>query len=101
MYLRVKRRNQTFFVLTEPHESFLKIKETLAGVIGISGPGQVQLWHTNKQKELLDVGTVSDQELENDAIVYMCLKKENSDQWEEIQVTKIEMEHNNNRPSVE
>ncbi|OQR86242.1 hypothetical protein ACHHYP_10815 [Achlya hypogyna] len=102
MYLRVKRRNQTFFVLTEPHETFLKIKETIAGIIGVAGPGQVQLWHPNK-KELLDVATVADQELENDAVIYLCLKKENSEQWEEIQVAKLEVDHesNNNRTPVE
>ncbi|KDO26307.1 hypothetical protein SPRG_20603 [Saprolegnia parasitica CBS 223.65] len=103
MYLRVKRRQQTFFVLTEPHEAFVKIKETIASILGLPGPGHIQLWHTNKQKELLDVATVADQELENDAVIYLCLKKENTEQWEDIQVAKLELDHdnNNNRAAVE
>jgi hypothetical protein len=48
IYLRVKRKNQTFFLLTDPHETFLKIKEKLAQILSISGPSQVQLWHTNQ-----------------------------------------------------
>ncbi|CAK4137216.1 unnamed protein product [Aphanomyces euteiches] len=57
----------------------------------------------SKQKELLDAATVADQEIENDAIIYLCLKKENSDAWEEIQVTKIDHDHhdgNNNDHST-
>ncbi|ETV94459.1 hypothetical protein, variant [Aphanomyces invadans] len=76
LYLRVKRRNQTFFVLAEPHDTFLKVKETLASILALTSPNQVQLWHTNKQKELLDAATVADQEIENDAIIFLCLKKE-------------------------
>ncbi len=77
----------------------------------------------------MDVATVSDQELENDAVIYMCLKKESTfsdggvksnnphhifgwhyildtDQWEDIQVAKIELDHhdsvhNNNRAAAQ
>ncbi|ETV94458.1 hypothetical protein H310_11787 [Aphanomyces invadans] len=96
LYLRVKRRNQTFFVLAEPHDTFLKVKETLASILALTSPNQVQLWHTNKQKELLDAATVADQEIENDAIIFLCLKKENSEVWEDIQVAKLEQDHEGN-----
>ncbi|ETV74369.1 hypothetical protein H257_10963 [Aphanomyces astaci] len=96
LYLRVKRRNQTFFILAEPHDTFLKVKETLASILTLSSPNQVQLWHTNKQKELLDAATVADQEIENDAVVYLCLKKENTEVWEDIQVAKLELDHDSN-----
>ncbi|KAF0686948.1 Aste57867_21296 [Aphanomyces stellatus] len=104
VYLRVKRKNQTFFVLAEPHDTFLKVKETLASILTLSSSNQVQLWHTNKQKELLDAATVADQEIENDAVIYLCLKKENTEVWEDIQVAKLELDHhdgsNNNDHST-
>lgn len=38
------------------------------------------------QKELVDMGSVSDQELSTDDVVYMVFKRPGSDQWEELQV---------------
>ncbi|RHY83573.1 hypothetical protein DYB37_004243 [Aphanomyces astaci] len=94
LYLRVKRRNQTFFILAEPHDTFLKVKETLASILTLSSPNQVQLWHTNKQKELLDAATVADQEIENDAVVYFAVV--DTEVWEDIQVAKLELDHDSN-----
>lgn len=39
-----------------------------------------------EQKELVDMGSVSDQELAMDDVVYMVFKRPGSDQWEELQV---------------
>lgn len=39
-----------------------------------------------KKKELVDLATISDQEINNDDIVYMLLTKENGVGWEELQV---------------
>ena len=44
------------------------------------------LMHQDKKRELVDLATVSDQEIKNDDIVYMLFPKESGGGFEEISV---------------
>ncbi|TMW61673.1 hypothetical protein Poli38472_010736 [Pythium oligandrum] len=91
-YIRVKRRNQTLFVDAQPGDTFLSVKEKLGAVFQLPA-SSIQLWsglNQKEAKELTDVATLADHDVQNDSVVYMCWKKEQSDQWEELSVTKID-----------
>ncbi|EGZ12276.1 hypothetical protein PHYSODRAFT_347360 [Phytophthora sojae] len=91
-YIRVKRRNQTVFLDVQTADSFLSVKEKLGALFHLP-PTSIQLWqglNQKESKEFADAATLADHELQNDAVIYMCWKKENSDQWEELSVTKVE-----------
>jgi hypothetical protein len=86
-YVRVKRRNQTVFVDAHPGDTFLSVKEKLAALFHLSGPSQLQLWsglHAKESKELTDVATLADHDVQNDSVIYMCWKKESA--WLSISV---------------
>lgn len=42
-----------------------------------------------QKKELVDLATISDQEIKTDDIVYMVFAKETGGGWEELQVDQI------------
>uniref|UniRef100_A0AAV1TMQ5 Ubiquitin-like domain-containing protein n=1 Tax=Peronospora matthiolae TaxID=2874970 RepID=A0AAV1TMQ5_9STRA len=91
-YIRVKRRNQTVFLDVQPTESFRSVKEKI-GVLFHLPPTSIQLWdglNEKESKEFADGATLADHEVQNDAVVYMRWKKENSDEWEELSVAKVE-----------
>lgn len=91
-YIRVKRRNQTVFLDVQLSDSFLSVKEKLGTLFKLP-PTSIQLWqglNQKESKEFADAATLMDHELQNDAVIYMCWKKENSDQWEELSVAKVE-----------
>ncbi|KAG3071465.1 hypothetical protein PI124_g20991 [Phytophthora idaei] len=91
-YIRVKRRNQTVFLGVQLADSFLSVKEKLGSIFHLP-PTSIQLWqglNQKESKEFADAATLADHELQNDAAIYMCWKKENSDQWEELSVIKVE-----------
>ncbi|CAI5710047.1 unnamed protein product [Peronospora destructor] len=91
-YIRVKRRNQTVFLDVQLTDTFLSIKEKI-GLLFRLPSTSIQLWQGLNQKEskmVTDATTLADHEVQNDAVIYMCWKKENSDQWEELSVTKVE-----------
>ncbi|KAJ0406710.1 hypothetical protein P43SY_004535 [Pythium insidiosum] len=89
-YVRVKRRHQTVFVEAQPGDTFLSVKEQLGALFGLA-PSHIQLWQGLKDsKELSDVATLADHDVQNDQVLFMCWKKENSDQWEELSVAKAD-----------
>ena len=59
MYVRVKRKNQTTFLHVEPSDNFAGIKARIAKLFSME-PHQMMLFGSDK-KELVDLGTVSDQ----------------------------------------
>ncbi|KAF1318454.1 hypothetical protein FI667_g13950, partial [Globisporangium splendens] len=121
-YIRVKRKNQTVFVDVQFSDTFASVKEKLGALFHMA-PQHIQLWlglnqvptvsavavctcAIKESKELTDVATLADHDLQNDSVIYMCWKKESalcihllslslyvsmhSDQWEELSVTKVE-----------
>jgi hypothetical protein len=102
MYVRLKRKNQTIFLHIDPADNFFNIKQRVGELYALD-PANIQLlgsdkvssselyvyFYTNiyKQKrELLDMATVSDQEVKNDDILYFLFTKDSGGGWEEIQV---------------
>jgi hypothetical protein len=85
MYVRVKRKNQTMFLHVDPSDSFMALK-TRIGEVNAVDPSTIALYAKDRVRELVDVATVADQEIENDSIVYMVYQKPNSESFEEIDV---------------
>ena len=42
-----------------------------------------------QKRELVDLATVSDQEIKNDDVIYMVFMKEGAGGWEELQVDQL------------
>ena len=45
---------------------------------------------THQDRELIDLASISDVEITNDAVLYAILKKENSEAWEDISIEPFE-----------
>lgn len=59
----------------EPSDNFQSVKQR-ASVILKTEPGQIGLFTTeDKAKELVDLATVGDQEIQSEQIVYLVLRK--------------------------
>ena len=43
----------------------------------------------SQKKELVDLATISDQEIKNDEVIYMVFAKENGGGWEDLQVEAL------------
>ncbi len=56
---------------------FVSSKSTLA---------ELSIFFYSQKKELVDLASISDQEIKNDDIVYMVFAKEVGGGWEELQV---------------
>lgn len=85
-YIRLKRKNQTIFLHVEPSNSFGIIKQRIAEILNMPDPSKIMLVGPDKKKELVDLASISDQEIKNDDIVYMVFAKEVGGGWEELQV---------------
>eukprot|EP01032_Pedospumella_encystans_P007497 gene7497-8992_t len=85
MYIRLKRKSQTVFLHVEPSNTFLQLKQRIAEILSIADPTHIMLVASDKKKELMDLATLSDQEIQNDDVVYMVFAKENGVGWEELQ----------------
>eukprot|EP00640_Fibrocapsa_japonica_P005285 CAMPEP_0113941342 /NCGR_PEP_ID=MMETSP1339-20121228/7281_1 /TAXON_ID=94617 /ORGANISM="Fibrocapsa japonica" /LENGTH=102 /DNA_ID=CAMNT_0000945457 /DNA_START=91 /DNA_END=399 /DNA_ORIENTATION=+ /assembly_acc=CAM_ASM_000762 len=90
MYVRVKRKNQTVFLHVEKSDNFAVLKQRCGEVINVN-PSCIALYATpDKSKELVDMATVGDQQIENDSVIYMVTKKEGTESWEEIDVENFD-----------
>ena len=65
----MKRKKQTIFLPVEPNECFEILRKRVAEIAGVD-PGAVKLYATDKMRELPDVATIADQEIESDACIY-------------------------------
>ena len=88
MYIRFKRRNQTVFLNVEPSQTFGMIKARLAENFGVD-PNGIMLVANDKKRELLDLATISDQEIKNDDVVYMVFQKDGVGGWEDINIENL------------
>jgi len=83
MYIRFKRRNQTVFLHVEPSQTFGMVKSRLSENFNVDVNG-IMLIANDRKRELLDLATISDQEIKNDDVVYYVFQKEGGGGWEEI-----------------
>lgn len=87
MYVRFKRRNQTVFMHTEPSQTFAMLKARIAENFNME-PANIMLFANDKKRELLDLATISDQEIKNDDIIYYVFTKD-SGGWEDINCEQL------------
>eukprot|EP01038_Epipyxis_sp_PR26KG_P016722 gene16722-22876_t len=83
MYIRLKRKNQTIFLHVEPSNTFAQIKQRVSELLTVE-PHHVMLIGNDKKRELLDLATISDQEVVNDEVIYFVFAKETGGGWEEV-----------------
>lgn len=88
MYVRLKRKNQTIFLHVEPNNTFLQIKQRIGEIVSLD-PVNIQLIASDKKRDLVDVATLSDQEIRNDDVIYMCFIKESGGGFEEVQADTL------------
>lgn len=94
MYVRVKRRNETVFLWASPSDTFAHVKQRIADIHSMEA-SCVNLYANDKKRELVDLATLSDQEIKNDDIVYMVFTKESGGGWEDIQADDLQPFGNN------
>eukprot|EP00178_Gracilaria_changii_P021969 TRINITY_DN65048_c0_g1_i1.p1 TRINITY_DN65048_c0_g1~~TRINITY_DN65048_c0_g1_i1.p1 ORF type:complete len:102 (+),score=22.47 TRINITY_DN65048_c0_g1_i1:22-306(+) len=83
MYVRVKRKKTTMFILCEATDTITTLKTKLQSLVSAPPDNQRLLL---KDNVLADAKTLGDQKVDNDAIVYLLLKKEGSSEWETVEV---------------
>lgn len=88
MYVRLKRKNQTIFLHIDPSDNFFQIKQRVGEIFNLD-PANILIIATDKKKELLDLATVSDQEIKNDDVLYLVFAKENGGGFEELVVETL------------
>mmetsp|Transcript_19800 Transcript_19800/g.61024 ORF Transcript_19800/g.61024 Transcript_19800/m.61024 type:complete len:100 (+) Transcript_19800:99-398(+) len=90
MYVRVKRKTTTIFLNVEKSDSFGGIKAKIGEIIDVPATS-VRLFTTPDMAtgETVDTAFV-DNFVESDAVLYMILKKEGSESWEEIDVAEAQ-----------
>lgn len=88
MYIRLKRQNETAFLWASPTDTFAQLKARAADIYN-KEPSCIMLIANDKKKELVDLATLSDQEIKNDDVVYMVFIKENGSGWEDLQVDSL------------
>ena len=106
MYIRLKRKNQTVFLHIDPADNFSQIKQRIGAIFRME-PNAIMLMSNDKvvlcqtslirhmkyvllqKRELLDLATVSDQEIKDDEVVYMIFAREGGGGWEELQVDTL------------
>ncbi|XP_016573911.1 ubiquitin isoform X2 [Capsicum annuum] len=84
MYIRVKRNKTTYFIQCDPTETILQIKEKLYNLIDQPANDQ-RLILMPAGHVLEDSKSLADQNVENDAVLALTLRKEecrgSSDNW--------------------
>eukprot|EP00631_Chrysoreinhardia_giraudii_P006688 CAMPEP_0197423460 /NCGR_PEP_ID=MMETSP1170-20131217/21810_1 /TAXON_ID=54406 /ORGANISM="Sarcinochrysis sp, Strain CCMP770" /LENGTH=99 /DNA_ID=CAMNT_0042950883 /DNA_START=27 /DNA_END=326 /DNA_ORIENTATION=- len=86
MYVRVKRKNQTIFLALEKSDNFGGVKQKLADIAKVPATSIKLFTSTDASGGDLQDGASVDNFVENDAVLYMILKKDGSDAWEDIDV---------------
>ncbi|CAM9347384.1 unnamed protein product [Ectocarpus sp. 6 AP-2014] len=88
MYIRLKRHNTTVFMHCEPADNFATIKAKAGKLMNIE-QGQIGLFATrDKARELVDLATIGDQEIDNDQVLYVV--KRSGDGYEDVSVANTD-----------
>eukprot|EP00499_Haloplacidia_sp_CaronLabIsolate_P012228 CAMPEP_0196772898 /NCGR_PEP_ID=MMETSP1104-20130614/2481_1 /TAXON_ID=33652 /ORGANISM="Cafeteria sp., Strain Caron Lab Isolate" /LENGTH=119 /DNA_ID=CAMNT_0042143041 /DNA_START=9 /DNA_END=363 /DNA_ORIENTATION=+ len=75
--IRVKRKNQTVFLRVGPTTTFASIKDTV-GKINEVDPKKIKLFGPDKEHVLENDATIGDQQIQDNAIVYMVYAADDS-----------------------
>ncbi|XP_039025842.1 uncharacterized protein LOC120159279 [Hibiscus syriacus] len=86
MYIRVKRSKTTYFIQCDPNETTLDIKQRLHTISDQPVNDQrLILMHTGEILE--DSKSLSDQKVENDAVVALTLRKDDNE-FEDVNIVR-------------
>jgi hypothetical protein len=88
MFIRVKRKKTTYFVNCEPSETVVDIKQKLHALTDVAADQQ-RLILLSSRVVLDDNKSLANQKVENDAIVALTLKDDDTGDWEDIQIDKL------------
>ncbi|XP_043706952.1 uncharacterized protein LOC122656481 isoform X1 [Telopea speciosissima] len=87
MYIRIKREKTTYFLQCDPTETILDIKQKLQTLIDQPVNDQRLILVTTNEV-LDDSKTLADQKVENDAVVALTLKKDDDDEFEDVNIVR-------------
>ncbi len=73
--MRLKRKNATIFLHVEPIDTFHKIKLEAAEVLKLDVSEMGMFATEDKSKELRDTSTIAGENVENDDIIYICMRE--------------------------
>eukprot|EP00770_Monocercomonoides_exilis_P006539 MONOS_6504.1-p1 / transcript=MONOS_6504.1 / gene=MONOS_6504 / organism=Monocercomonoides_exilis_PA203 / gene_product=unspecified product / transcript_product=unspecified product / location=Mono_scaffold00206:13531-14013(+) / protein_length=87 / sequence_SO=supercontig / SO=protein_coding / is_pseudo=false len=85
MYIRVKRKKQTIFLLVESHETIIQTKEKLSPILSVP-PNEMLL--TFGLRDLNDSKTLGEQGILEDSEISLRLKT--NDGFEPVDITPYE-----------
>ena len=85
MYLRGKRHKDTIFLRVNPTDSFASVKTKLGGIVS-KDPATLRLIGSDRERVFEDEATVGDQEVENDAVIYLVYRLGEGATYEIIEV---------------
>uniref|UniRef100_A0A2P2K9Y1 Uncharacterized protein LOC105131887 n=1 Tax=Rhizophora mucronata TaxID=61149 RepID=A0A2P2K9Y1_RHIMU len=86
MYIRVKRSKTTYFIQCDPTEKILDIKQKLNDLIDqLVNDQQLILFETGEVLE--DSKSLAEQKVENDAVVALTLRKDDSE-FEDVNIAR-------------
>mmetsp|Transcript_30674 Transcript_30674/g.45411 ORF Transcript_30674/g.45411 Transcript_30674/m.45411 type:complete len:104 (-) Transcript_30674:610-921(-) len=92
MFVRCKRQDQTFFIQCSRSDTFSRIKERVSNSLsGDTAPSDIKFFtNMTGDRELPDIASIADHEIENDDILFMVFRNgTGDDDWEDVQVTEL------------
>ena len=88
-YVRVKRKTVTMFISAEMASDTVHDLRARVNLITKVPTTDIKFFIDELgEVQVDDNKTLKDQKIENDMVLYMILKKEGSDEWEEVEVGK-------------
>lgn len=88
-YIRVKRTNQTIFLSVDSNDTITEVKKKISSIIKTSADN-IKLLSESERKEYPDEKTLGDLKVDNEAILYWVQKKDGTDEWETVNIQKVE-----------
>lgn len=81
MHIKVLRQNQTIFIISEPSDSFGRIRSKLQKIVGVPIT-QIRIIGPDRKRVMEDEALLSDHNIRDDGVVYMVLQTDGA--WEDI-----------------
>ncbi len=73
--MRLKRKNATIFLHVEPTDTFHKIKLEAAEILTLDVNEMGMFATEDRSKELTDAATITSENMQNDDIIYICMRE--------------------------
>lgn len=92
-YIRAKRKNQTVFITVKLQQTIGDVKKALSSIVE-TPVENIRLLNIS-ETVLEEDKKLSDYKIENDSVIYWVQKEEGSDEWEKIDIQKVELPKTN------